>query len=301
MGSALQNLHARGLIKPPFFVVSNLCYETIMGSVAYGVSSDTSDCDIYGFCIPPKEVLFPHLAGVIQGFGNQGQRFDQYQQHHIVDQSNGNEFDFTIYNIVKYFQLCMECNPNMIDSLFTPENCVKHNTRVAQMVRESRTKFLSKLAWPKFKGYALSQMHKIEIKNPDPGSKRAELVERHGFDTKFAYHTVRLLDECEQILMYEDIDLQRNNEYLKSIRRGEVTEKDIRYYFDQKVKHLEELQCESKLRTKPDEKQLKQLLLNCLEHHYGNLDACVVQEDKMIAAIRSFGKIIDELRVGGFV
>src|SRR6185503_3895322 len=117
--STVSELQSKGLIKPPTFVLGGTCYETIMGSMAYGVSGDSSDMDIYGFCIPPKDMIFPHLAGHIQGFGKQIQKFDQYQQHHIIDKSSDKEYDLNIYNIVKYFQLCMENNPNMIDSLFT--------------------------------------------------------------------------------------------------------------------------------------------------------------------------------------
>src|SRR5262245_33141698 len=58
-------------------------YETIMGSVAYGVSDDTSDFDTLGFCIPPKDTLFSHLAGEIEGFGRQKKRFMSYQQHDV--------------------------------------------------------------------------------------------------------------------------------------------------------------------------------------------------------------------------
>ena len=57
-------------------------------------------------------------------------------------------------------------------------------------------------AWPKFKGYAYSQLHKLAIK--EPTGKRAELVAAHGYATKFAYHVVRLLGEVEQ---YEGIFL----------------------------------------------------------------------------------------------
>ena len=60
--STLQRLTDRGLVKPPRWLPANVQYETIMGSVAYGVSSDTSDVDVYGWAIPPKEDVFPHLA-----------------------------------------------------------------------------------------------------------------------------------------------------------------------------------------------------------------------------------------------
>ena len=131
----------------------------------------------------------------------------------------------------------MENNPNIIDCLFTPTTCVLHSTRVGNLVRENRRLFLHKGAWPKFKGYAYSQLHKLAIKEPQ--GKRAELVAEHGFDTKFGYHVVRLIGEVEQILVEGDIDLQRNNEQLKAIRRGEWTEERLRQWFADKESHLE--------------------------------------------------------------
>lgn len=292
MSSVIKDLHAKGLIKPPPFVVGGIQYETIMGSEAYGVSTDSSDRDIYGFCMPPKEVVFPHLAGEIHGFGRQIQRFEQYQEHHIFDTkatraqaaaapaAGGNmqkpeSYDVSIYNIVKYFQLCMECNPNMIDSLFTPRRCVVFCTPLSDRVREQRKLFLHKGAWHKFKGYAFSQMKKIRVKDPDEGSKRREMVDKFGYDVKFAYHVIRLMDEVEQIMTEGDLSLDRNSEQLKSIRRGEWTLTQIEEHFAMKERTLEEVYSKSTLRYSPDEPTVKGLLLECLEAHYGDLTTAV--------------------------
>jgi predicted nucleotidyltransferase len=155
-------LEKKKLITPPGFLIGSVQYETIMGSVAYGVSSDTSDMDIYGFCIPPKDMLFPHLRGEIPGFGRQINRFEQFQQHHIYDKESDKLYDISIYSIIKYFQLCMENNPNMIDSLFTPQRCVLHITKIGEHIRENRKIFLHSGCWHKFKGYAFSQLHKAQ-------------------------------------------------------------------------------------------------------------------------------------------
>jgi len=168
MASVIQRIHNEKLANIPDWLPGNTHYETIMGSMAYGVSSDASDCDVYGFCLPRKEIIFPHLAGHVPGFGKKPQGFEQYQQHHIDDPSANKQYDVSIYSIVKYFQLCMENNPNMIDSLFTPINCVLHSTAIGNMVRENRKMFLHKGCWHKFKGYAYSSMHKCDIKtHPD--------------------------------------------------------------------------------------------------------------------------------------
>ncbi len=168
--STLQRLTDLGLVKPPKWLPGNVQYETIMGSIAYGVSSDSSDFDVYGWAIPSKDDVFPHLQGEVAGFGTPHPRFEQFEQHHVFDRDalagKGRTYDLTIYGIVKFFNLAMENNPNVIDSLFTPVNCVLHCTRVGNHVRENRRLFLHKGAWPKFKGYAYSQLHKLTNKTP---------------------------------------------------------------------------------------------------------------------------------------
>jgi predicted nucleotidyltransferase len=296
--STLQRLSERGLVKPSRWLAANVQYETIMGSVAYGVSSDSSDLDVYGWAIPPKEDVFPHLRGEIPGFGRQARRFEQFQEHHLRDPDalagHGRTYDLTVFGIVKFFALAMENNPNVLDSLFTPATCVLHSTRVGNLVREERRLFLHRGAWPKFKGYAYSQLHKLATKEPQ--GKRAELVAAHGYDTKFAYHVVRLLGEAEQILVEGDIDLQRDNERLKAIRRGEWTEARLRQWAADKEADLERAYAASPLPAAPDEDRLKALLLHCLEEHYGTLQGCVVQSDRAVAALRALQAELDRVR-----
>jgi predicted nucleotidyltransferase len=287
MSSTVAQLARRQLIKPPAFLADNVHYECMMGSVAYGVATDTSDVDLYGFCMPPKEVIFPHLAGHIGGFGRQKQRFEQFEAQGVADpdalRGRGKEYDITIYNIVKYFQLCMDNNPNIIDSLFVPEDCVLHITALGQMVREQRKLFLHKGSWHRFKGYAYSQLKKMGAQTRT--GKRKEEVEKWGFDLKFAYHVVRLLDEVEQILTLGDIDLRRNREQLKAIRRGDISEQEIRDWAAAKEKALEPVYHSSSLPYKPRETEIKELLLQCLEHHYGNLETVMQLPDKAYSLI----------------
>jgi predicted nucleotidyltransferase len=277
MSSEVQRLHKLGLLNSPKWLPNNTQYEVIMGSMAYGVSTDYSDLDIYGFAIPPIGLVFPHLEGEIPGFGRQIQRFDQYQEHHIEDASarggKGQEYDFSIYGIVKYFKEAMAGAPNLIDSLFVPQNCILHATHIGQMVREHRHLFLHKGLWHSYKGYAFQQMKKIKTKNPV--GKRVEMVEKFGFDVKYAYHLVRLLNEIEQILTEHDLDLLRNREQLKAIRRGDWSQQDIEDYFAQKERDLETMYTESEIPWGPDEKKIKALLLDCLEHHYGSISEVV--------------------------
>jgi predicted nucleotidyltransferase len=285
-------LDAGAKLNPPGWMRDNLCYETMMGSVAYGVSSDTSDVDVYGICLPPKDTVFPHLAGEIYGFGTQLKRFETWQEHHIA--ALDKVWDFQIFGIVKFFQLAMENNPNVIDSMFTPRRCVLSSTPIGEYIREHRTDFLHKGAWHKFKGYAYSQLNKIRTKTPS--GKRAELVEEHGYDVKFAYHVVRLLLEVEQILVACDIDLERDREQLKAIRRGEWTLEQLDAWAQDKEKQLEVLYHTSTVRYEPDEPLLHRHLLHCLEHHYGDLSTTVVQTDDATQLLRTIAELTAKYR-----
>lgn len=289
----IQELSQKGLITPPKWLPDNVMYVTIMGSTAYGVSTDNSDYDLYGFCVPPKDVVFPHLTGHISGFGKPYKPFSQYQQHHIVDPSanagKGREYDITIYSIVKYFQLCMENNPNMVDSLFTPENCVLTRTPIWDKVKRNRRLFLHKGCFHKFRGYAYAQLHKIDSKKPT--GKRKEIVDEFGYDVKYAYHLVRLSLECEEILERHTLDLQRNREILKSIRRGEWELEDIKRWFTDKEAYLENLYSTSTLQHSPDEDAIRDLLLDCLKMHYGDLSSAIVVPGKERRALEQIMEI----------
>lgn len=295
--SIIQKLTKKNLIKPPSFVGSNTMYECIVGSIAYGVSTDTSDFDVNGFCIPPKEVVFPHLKGEIEGFGRQKQTFKGYQKHHIFDpdvlKGKGRTYDLNIYNIVHYMSLCMENNPNMLTTLYVPRECILTSTSISEMVRERRDIFLHKGAWHRYKGYAYSQRHKMQGKNPESGSNRDRLRKEFGFDVKYAYHMVRLLYEVEMILNEHTIDIRRHKEHLKTIRRGEVTQKDIIQWCDSKESALERAYEESTLRYSPDETVIQNLLLDCLEHHYGSLEAVITRPNELRVILDGISALIE--------
>lgn len=164
MSKLINDLIKKKLISPPSFLKDSVQFLCITGSTAYGVANINSDVDFIGYCIPPKGILFPHTAGYISGLDSVIPKFDQWTDHHVNDKEAEKEYDFSVYNILKYFRLVMDNNPNMIDSLFVPRNLIIHSSKVHELVRENRKLFLHKGCWPKFKGYAYSQLHKVNNK-----------------------------------------------------------------------------------------------------------------------------------------
>jgi predicted nucleotidyltransferase len=282
MASRIHRAIDKALIAPPKWTKANLHFEGWTGSVAYGCSNDASDMDIYGWVIPPKTDIFPHLQGHINGFGEPFNPFSTWQQHHIEDKEKRVSYDVTLFSIVHFFNLAMQNNPNMIDVLFLPRRCVLHTTQIGEHVLDNRKLFLHKGCWSRFRGYSFAQLSKIRNKNRSSNPKRAGLIEEHGYDTKFAYHVIRLLLEVEEILLTGDLHLDKNKDILVSIRNGEWTLERIEEWSEEKQRSLETVYTESKLREVADEEAIKKLMLECLEQHYGSIDDAI-RVDKSVA------------------
>lgn len=116
-------------------------YVTKHGSHSYGTSIPTSDLDIRGVCIAPKEYYF--------GFS---QAFEQATQA---------EPDLTIFELRKFLSLATDANPNVLELLFTDQSDHLLTTPLGERLLANRGLFLSKRVKFTFQGYAHSQMKRI--------------------------------------------------------------------------------------------------------------------------------------------
>ena len=281
--SYTSKLIERGLIHPPKWLENNVLFEGLTGSVSYGVSNDSSDMDVVGFCMPPKDVIFPHLRGEIHGFGTPGEVFNQFQQHHIKAPDLNKEFDVTIYSVVKFFQLCMENRPAQLEAIFLPRRCILHSTAIYEHIKTNRKMFLHKGGFHSHKGYAMSQLSKIKNKTNSSNPKRSDLIQQFGFDTKFAMHAVRLYLQIEQIMLEGNLVVDRNATILRGIRNGEWELEKIIEWCSEKESQLEKAYIETnEVPHKPNEQKIRDLLLECITMHYGKVSDNVLVETSSI-------------------
>lgn len=123
---------------------SSVLMLTKAGSHAYGMATPTSDLDIRGVCIPPKDYFL--------GFAK------TFEQIEIKGDP-----DVVIYDIRKFFRLAAECNPNIIEYLFVDQSdWVIKPAREWLQILEHRQAFVSRKAKHSFSGYALSQLKRIQ-------------------------------------------------------------------------------------------------------------------------------------------
>lgn len=271
MTSRIKEMVAKDKINPPIFVSEQILYEVIGGSQAYGTNLNNSDIDIFGFCMPPVEMLFPHLTGKIQGFGMTPENFKQYQQHRIMD---GNiEYDFGIYNIARFFNLCMQNNPNLLDVLFVSEDCIITETDISKKIRANRELFINQQCFHKFRGYSQSQLKRLRTGSTGKSPKRAKLIETYGYDSKYAMHMCRLGLEALQLLTTGTMNLRKDSDFLLDVRKGYFKTMDEIVTWQVNI----DLQLQKALKTTkipeyPLEGRIHKLLMKCIHDFYPALD-----------------------------
>jgi len=114
-----------------------LLFECISGSKAYGIDTPESDTDIRGVFYLPKDKLY-------------GLTYTQQ----IEDEKN----DKVYYEIGRFVELLLKNNPNMLELLATPEDCILYRNNIMDNLTVDM--FLSKLCKNTFAGYAISQIKK---------------------------------------------------------------------------------------------------------------------------------------------
>lgn len=235
--------------------------EVISGSTAYGVSGNASDIDIISVVVPPIEYLYPHLDGYVEGFFKPEKSFDLYTKHGIIQ--GDSKYDVTVYSLQKFFELAYDNNPNILELLWIEPNCILGLDAVGNYLFANRTNFLSKKSYHKLKGYCMSQFDRIKRSNRDT------LIAQHGFDTKNAYHAIRLIKQCEGVLLHGDMQLTKHAQLYSDIRGGKYTYSEMEEMFNQGLAAVDAAALVTQLPEEMDIRLAKAMLKDCIKLTYG--------------------------------
>lgn len=134
-----------------------LLLECISGSRAYGLDTDESDTDIKGVFYLPRSIYF----GI-----------------NYIPQISNETNDEVYYEIGRFVDLLLKNNPNLLELLATPADCVRF--RHPLMDKLPLQLFLSRKCKDSFAGYALSQIRKAQgfnkkINQPLPPERKTLL------------------------------------------------------------------------------------------------------------------------------
>ncbi|MFC4688101.1 DNA polymerase beta superfamily protein [Epilithonimonas pallida] len=114
-----------------------ILFEAISGSKSFGLATENSDTDIKGIFYLPKALFF----GL----------------EYIPQVSNATN-DIVYYEIGRFTELLLKNNPNILEILATPEDCILYKNPIMDKFRQED--FLSKLCKDTFGGYASTQIQK---------------------------------------------------------------------------------------------------------------------------------------------
>jgi predicted nucleotidyltransferase len=116
-----------------------LLFEAISGSRAFGLATENSDTDIRGVYYLPKEDFF----GL-----------------NYIPQISNETNDITYYEIGRFVELLQKNNPNILEILASPEDCIQYKHPLMDLLKTED--FLSRLCKDTFAGYAVSQIKKAK-------------------------------------------------------------------------------------------------------------------------------------------
>lgn len=132
---------------------NKILYEVVAGSVAYGTNTPESDIDIRGiFWVPPQSYL----------------SFNEK-----IEQIANNKNDIVYYTLYRFLELAQTANPNIIELLWMPEDCIRYRSPLLNPLFDQRNAFISKKAYFTHAAYAKAQIGKAKgqnkwINNPQP-------------------------------------------------------------------------------------------------------------------------------------
>ena len=96
--------------------------------------------------------------------------------------------------------------------------------------------------------------HKIESSMSGLGAKRKAQVEKHGYCTKSAAHSIRLLNQVQELMLTGEITFPRPEaDLLRDIRNGEMSKEQVSVVYDETRKSAEKTRESSILPDKPNE------------------------------------------------
>lgn len=121
-----------------------IIFDGIVGSQAYGISTPTSDVD--------KKGVFIQSLDSILGIG-------------YIEQINDEKNDQTFYEVRRFLELLRSNNPNILELLNLPEDCIEYKDPIFDLILEHKEKFITKICKASFGGYAVEQIKKARGMN----------------------------------------------------------------------------------------------------------------------------------------
>jgi predicted nucleotidyltransferase len=142
--------------------------------------------------------------------------------------SGPGDTDLVAYTLRKYLRLATKGNPTALLPLFAPAPELLTTSELGDELRELGPRFLSREAADRFLGFMRSQRNRLVSARDVPN--RPELVERYGYDVKYASHALRLAMQGREITLHGRLSLPMpaaERERVLEVKRGDVRDLSV--------------------------------------------------------------------------
>ncbi len=227
---------------------SNYIMRCIVGSTAHGVAlPGRDDRDEMAVYVEPPAHVTGHRRPIdsrCTRTAGEGER------------STAADVDVMAYSLRHWTALALQGNPSILVGLFAAPFL---NSEEWRQVQDTRDLILSRRAHPRFLGYLHGQRERL-LGMP----KRPELIEAHGYDTKYASHALRLGLQGIELWRTGGLSLpmeRRDREDVLTIKTGSVDFADAVRMIDSAADRLRRVTDEpTPLRAEPGYAAVDRLL-----------------------------------------
>ena len=157
--------------------------------------------------------------------GTQPFELYEYRSQPMGARSGEGDVDCNVYGMAKWIRLICDGNPSQLLPLIAPDDKPLAVNYVGRSLRQNASHFLARSHAKKFLGYLNGQ--RMRMTGEKAGTpNRPELVEKYGFDTKFASTALRIAIQGIQLMKTGRLRLPMEDheaKYLIKVRQGEYT------------------------------------------------------------------------------
>ncbi len=230
------------------------------GSALHGAKVEGyDDLDVYGCYVePPQRILgILTMEHFCWSSGSQAEK------------NTAKDVDVTMYSLHRWAELMMKGNPAILHYLYA----INQNERIGiwnDLILPHREALLSKKSAKQYLGFANSQRMRLTgERGMGRHGQRPDLIEKFGFDTKFAMHYLRLLFECRELLQDRHLTLPRpEKDLLIAVRSGKYTQTEVFAMGEDLRAEADALLDNSRLPDVPDIHLLSQIVADAYQKQW---------------------------------
>jgi predicted nucleotidyltransferase len=186
--------------------------------------------------------------------------------------SGPGDLDLVAYNLRKYVRLALKGHPTVLLLLFAPSELTLVETDLGRELRGLTGSILSKRAGRGYLGYLHGQRGRLLGTRGGKRVNRPELVEAHGYDTKYAMHALRLGYQGIELLETGRVTLpmpEPGRSRAMAIRLGERSFDGVIAEIDQVESRLEAALAGTSLPDEPDRDAINSFLVDAYRRAWG--------------------------------